>query len=260
MKNQKSTKTQRRYFADFSYNGTNYHGWQFQKNALSIQQVLEDGLSSLLKTPIKIYGAGRTDSGVHALQMIAHFDIPMSFENLNAYVKPMNSYLGKDIKLNSFYQVKPNAQARFDAISRTYRYHIHFEKDVFNQDFSYYLFTQIDHNQIIKALEIIKCHSDFKCFSKSKSDVSHFLCEIKDVQWNYHQHKAVFSIKANRFLRGMVRCIVGTLIQIGKNKISIEELKSILNSGDRKKAGYSVPAKGLFLTSIEYPSDIYLTQ
>ena len=124
----KSGDVLQRYFAEFSYNGTHYHGWQCQKNALSIQQVIEDRLSTLLKMPIKIFGAGRTDTGVHAHQMIAHFDIPMSFDDLNAHIKPINSYLGKHIKLNSFSQVKANSQARFDAISRTYQYHIHFEK------------------------------------------------------------------------------------------------------------------------------------
>ena len=256
----KTKQIRRRYFADFSYNGTNYHGWQFQKNATSVQQVIEKSLNTLLKTPIKIFGAGRTDTGVHAQQMIAHFDVDMSYEKLNTYLKRINSYLGKEIKLNSFCQVRADAQARFDAISRTYQYHIHFEKDVFHQDFSYYVFEQLNHNDIIKAIEIIKNYSDFKCFSKSRSDVAHFYCDVQHIQWDYDQKNAVLTIKANRFLRGMVRSIVGTLIEVGKNKISLDDLKSILNSRDRKKAGFSVPAKGLFLTSIEYPPNIYLTQ
>ncbi|MCY4162136.1 MAG: tRNA pseudouridine(38-40) synthase TruA [Flavobacteriaceae bacterium] len=260
MKSQKPPKIQQRYFADFSYNGTNYHGWQSQKNASSIQQTIENCLSYLLNQPIKIYGAGRTDTGVHARQMIAHFDVDLSNELLQSSINQINSCLGRDIKLNAIKQVKNDAQARFDAISRTYQYHIHFEKDVFQQELSYYVFHPLNHEDIIEAIDLIQNHSDYKCFSKSKSDVTHFHCDLQHIQWNYDRQKAVLTIKANRFLRGMVRSIVGTLIEIGINKIQLSELVSILNSRDRKRAGFSVPSKGLFLTSIEYPPDIYLSQ
>ncbi|MCY4562347.1 MAG: tRNA pseudouridine(38-40) synthase TruA [Flavobacteriaceae bacterium] len=249
-----------RFFLDLSYNGQRFHGWQSQSNAIGVQQVVEDCLSSILGTPTKVTGAGRTDTGVHALQMIAHFDAEIMDSEINSFMRKGNSFLGRDIKFNALHRVKPDANARFDAVYRTYKYFITSEKDVFNWDFCYYFRENLDYQIIHSACEYIKDFNDFKCFAKSKSDVKNFLCKISGINWTIKGHQDILTIKSNRFLRGMVRCIAGTLIELGRGRLTLENLRDILVSGDRKAAGYSVPAKGLFLTSVEYPSDIFLTK
>ena len=246
-----------RYFIYFSFNGKFYHGWQKQKNSITVQQKIEESLSVLLKEKIKVIGAGRTDAGVHAKQMVAHFDINEYFENSNKFIFKLNKFLSNDISVKSLKSVKNNAHARFDAISRTYEYHICKEKDVFLDEYSYYINHPFNNEKINEAIKIIINNKDFKCFTKSKTDVSNYLCNILDSKLMEFDKKYIFEITANRFLRNMVRSIVGTLIDVGLEKISLDNFIEIINSKDRSMAGYSVPAKGLFLTKISYPEEIF---
>tara|TARA_Y100000746_G_C15411775_1_gene410647 strand:- start:475 stop:1221 length:747 start_codon:yes stop_codon:yes gene_type:complete len=246
-----------RYFIYFSFNGKFYHGWQKQKNSITVQQKIEESLSVLLKDKIKVTGAGRTDAGVHAKQMVAHFDINECFENSNKFIFKLNKFLSNDISVKSLKFVKNNAHARFDAISRTYEYHICKEKDVFLDEYSYYINHPLNNKKINEAIKIIINNKDFKCFTKSKTDVSNYLCNILDFKLLEFDKKYIFEITANRFLRNMVRSIVGTLIDVGLEKTSLDNFIEIINSKDRSMAGYSVPAKGLFLTKISYPEEIF---
>ena len=248
----------KRYFIEFSYDGLAFHGWQRQPNALSVQEVIEDGLSKLLKKKIPIIGAGRTDAGVHARQMFAHFNASIKEECLKDLVFLLNNYLPKSINIISLENVKETAHARFDAIERSYEYYISTVKDPFTNSFHYFLKNVPDINSMNQASKILLNHKDFKCFSKSHTDVKTFLCDIKSASWSRKESQIVFSITSNRFLRNMVRSIVGTLLEIGLKKRPIQDMKLIIESKDRSKAGFSVPAKGLFLTKIIYPSNIFL--
>ena len=246
-----------RYFIYFSFNGKHYHGWQKQKNSLTVQEKIEESLSVLLKDKIFVTGAGRTDAGVHAKQMVAHFDFNEHFENSNKLVFKLNQFLSNDISVKSLKSVKNNAHARFDAISRTYEYHISRDKDVFSEEYSYHLNYSLNKKKINEAIKIIINNKNFKCFTKSKTNVTNYICNIIDSKWMEFDKKYVFKITANRFLRNMVRSIVGTLIDVGLEKTSIDDFIEIIMSKNRSMAGYSVPAKGLFLTKISYPEEIF---
>ncbi len=222
-----------------------------QPNAISVQQVLAQALSIILKSEINLVGAGRTDSGVHAKQMFAHFD----FDGYIAHdfvTHKLNSYLPKDIAVLGFYDVSNEAHARFDAKKRTYEYHIHTQKNAFDSDDSYYFKNELNINLMNQACEILKKHNDFECFSKVHTDVNTFNCKIENAVWLKTDNKIVFTISADRFLRNMVRAIVGTMINIGLEKVSLHQFIEIIESKDRKKAGFSVPAHGLYLTKVEY--------
>ena len=247
-----------RYFLFFSYNGKSYHGWQKQINSITVQEKIEEALSILLKERIEVFGAGRTDAGVHAKQMVAHFDISKGVENLKKIIFNLNKFLPNDISVKSLKSVKNDAHARFDAISRTYKYQMNKEKDVFFDQYGYYINYSLNKKKIKEAIKIIKSNQDFKCFTKSKTDVKNYICDILDVKWIESEKEYIFEITANRFLRNMVRSIVGTLIDIGSGKISINHFIEIIKSKDRSMAGYSVPAKGLFLTKINYPENIFI--
>ncbi|HEX8270661.1 MAG TPA: tRNA pseudouridine(38-40) synthase TruA [Flavobacterium sp.] len=240
-----------RYFIEFSYNGTNYHGWQIQPNATSVQEKLNDGLSVLLSEKIETTGAGRTDSGVHARQMFAHFDYEGFFE-VPQLVHKLNSYLPKDIAVADIIPVHDDAHARFDAKKRTYEYRIHTSKDVFLQDLSWHYHNELDVEMMNLAANALLRHEDFQCFSKVNTDVNTFNCTVAEAHWEQHENKLIFKISADRFLRNMVRAIVGTLINVGLQKIHLDEFMEIIESRDRSKAGFSVPAHGLYLTHIEY--------
>tara|TARA_B100001250_G_scaffold53238_2_gene41396 strand:- start:309 stop:1055 length:747 start_codon:yes stop_codon:yes gene_type:complete len=247
-----------RYFIYFSFNGKLYHGWQKQKNSITVQEKIEEALSVLLKDKIEVTGAGRTDTGVHAKEMAAHFDVNKHFENSNNFIFKLNQFLSNDIYIKSLKSVKNNAHARFDAFSRTYEYHISKEKDVFSNEYSYYLNYSLNNTRINEAIKIILNNKDFKCFTKSKTDVTNYLCNILDSKWIEYDKKHVFEITANRFLRNMVRSIVGTLIDVGLEKKTINDFRNIIMSKNRSMAGYSVPAKGLFLKRINYPKEIFI--
>ena len=246
-----------RYFIELSYNGKAYHGWQNQPNAISVQQVLEEALSVLLQTKIEIVGAGRTDTGVHASQMFAHFDIDFEVDISNLIFK-LNSYLPNDISISNMFKVKDDAHARFDAISRTYHYKISTTKNVFNNEFAYRLQLSLDIEKMNEASKILFLYNDFQCFSKSNTDVKTYNCRITESEWFKENDEIIFKITADRFLRNMVRAIVGTMINIGLGKVQVNDLHDIIESKNRSEAGYSVPAHGLYLTHISYPESIKL--
>jgi tRNA pseudouridine38-40 synthase len=247
-----------RYFLELAYKGTNYHGWQNQPNAISVQEVIEKTLSTLLNETTAIVGAGRTDAGVHAKQMFAHFETDVVFESADLKYK-LNSFLPKDIAIIDIFKVIPDAHARFHAVSREYVYRISLEKNVFNFDESFYLKQKLDLNKMQEATNILFDYKDFQCFSKSNTDVNTYHCNIMKAEWHFVENEFQFTIKADRFLRNMVRAIVGTLINVGLGKLKVEDMHSIIKSKNRSDAGFSVPAHGLYLIKVAYPETIKLT-
>lgn len=245
-----------RYFMDISYRGTTFNGWQIQPNGTTVQGEIEKALTILLKTKCAIVGSGRTDTGVHARQQIAHFDTDASIDTGQLAFK-LNSFLPADISINSIRLVPEEANARFSAVSRTYHYHIHTLKDPFKKGISYYFKPELDTDRIKNGCEIIANWQNFECFSKVHTDVNHFDCNIFAIDWTKYPTEHLFEVTANRFLRGMVRAMVGTLIDVGLGKTTIDRLKHILKSNDRSIAGRAVPAEGLFLQQVIYPEDIY---
>ncbi len=245
-----------RYFIKLAYNGTQYHGWQLQPNASSVQETMNKAFSVLLNTKISLMGAGRTDTGVHAKEMFAHFDFETPIDVLSL-VHKLNSYLPKDIVIYTIIPVHDEAHTRFDATKRTYEYHINTLKDAFSQEQSWYFHQKLDIDLMNEAARILYNHTDFQCFSKVNTDVNTFDCTIFEAYWNRENYNLIFTISANRFLRNMVRAIVGTLINIGLHKITLADFSAIIESKNRDKAGFSVPAHGLYLTKIEYD---YITQ
>ena len=241
-----------RYFIEFSYHGKNYHGFQIQPNASSVQETLTKAMQLLVNKSIEIVGAGRTDSGVHAKQMFAHFDVADVIDT-SYWIPKLNAYLPKDIVIYNIFEVSKEAHARFDAKSRTYEYYIHTFKDAFLEDTSWYYFQQLDVDQMNKACQILFEYIDFECFSKVHTDVHTFNCTITEANWKRVNNQLIFTVKADRFLRNMVRAIVGTMINVGNGKTTLEEFRAIIESKNRSKAGFSVPAHGLFLVAIEYP-------
>ncbi|WP_394758153.1 tRNA pseudouridine(38-40) synthase TruA [Flavobacterium sp.] len=241
-----------RYFVEFAYNGTHYHGWQYQPNAISVQETLNTVFSTLMQEKIDIMGAGRTDTGVHAKQMYGHFDTTILIDT-KKFIHKANSFLPKDIVVYDIILVHDDAHARFDAVSRTYNYHISTYKNVFTNDLSWYTSKNLDIDVMNEAAEILLKFTDFKCFSKSNTDVNTYNCKITEAFWTIEKEQLIFTITADRFLRNMVRAIVGTLLNIGLHKITLQDFIKIIESQNRENAGFSVPAHGLFLTNIEYP-------
>ncbi|HQE33080.1 MAG TPA: tRNA pseudouridine(38-40) synthase TruA [Flavobacterium alvei] len=240
-----------RYFIKLAYNGTHYHGWQCQPNASSVQETLNKAISVILNNEISLMGAGRTDTGVHAKEMYAHFDFENPIDS-SSLVHKLNSYLPKDIVIYDVILVHDEAHSRFDAIKRTYEYHINTFKDAFLQDGSWYFHQKLDLDIMNQASKLLFNHIDFQCFSKVNTDVNTFDCTIFEAYWKQENNQIIFTISANRFLRNMVRSIVGTLIYVGLHKITLEDFNSIIESKSREKAGFSVPAHGLYLTQITY--------
>jgi tRNA pseudouridine38-40 synthase len=244
-----------RYFIQLSYDGTNYHGWQLQPNAIGVQEVLNKALSTILREPIETLGCGRTDTGVHAKEFFAHFDSeymvhgPSSMVNS---VRSINSVLPHDIAIKNIIPVHADAHARFDATLRSYQYHIHFNKDPFKHGYSWLLRDEPDLELMNQAAKIIMEHTDFSCFSKSNTQVKTNNCKISCAEWIITDSGIVFHISADRFLRNMVRAIVGTLIMVGKKEIEPEAVRDIIESKNRRNAGTSVPACGLYLTEVRY--------
>ena len=242
---------------NLSYDGTNYHGWQNQPDAISVQSCIEKALSILIKAKTPIYGAGRTDSGVHAVKMCAHFDV-LELTNSSKLLHDLNSFLPKDISVNKIYKVNLDSHARFDALAREYEYKISLIKNVFNNNRSYYIKNNLDIKLMNEACRIMLNHTNFKCFSKSKTEVKTYNCDLKYAKWNLNDNELIFTIRANRFLRNMVRAIVGTLIHVGLKKISLQDFEKVIISQDRTKAGPSAPAHALYLTNIFYPKELIL--
>lgn len=240
-----------RYFIELAYKGTNYNGWQYQPDAPSVQETLANALSTLLRMKIEIVGAGRTDTGVHAKQMFAHFDFDEKIDN-EKLIQKLNSFLPKDIAVFRIIELHDDAHARFDATSRTYEYHINTTKNAFECNDSWYFSNELDVELMNIACQLLMKHNDFECFSKVHTDVNTFICSITKANWVKNGSNLVFTITADRFLRNMVRAIVGTMVNIGLKKTSLIELEEIIESKNRSKAGFSVPAHGLYLTEVKY--------
>jgi tRNA pseudouridine38-40 synthase len=241
-----------RYFLKLAYNGTNYHGWQYQPNASSVQETLTTAMSIVMNSNINLMGAGRTDAGVHAKEMYAHFDFETPFDT-TSLVHKLNSYLPKDIVIFGIIAVHAEAHARFDATKRTYQYHINTFKDVFSNEESWYYHQMLDLDLMNEASKLLCKYTDFQCFSKVNTDVNTFDCTIFEAYWTRNENnKLLFTISANRFLRNMVRAIVGTLVYVGLHKLSLSDVETIIISKNRNEAGFSVPAKGLYLIKIDY--------
>jgi tRNA pseudouridine38-40 synthase len=242
-----------RFFIYLSYNGAAYCGWQKQPNGISVQQKIEEGLGIFLRKPVAVTGAGRTDSGVHARIMVAHFDWYGDSFDAEFLSEKLNRFLPQDISIQKIIRVSSEAHARFDAISRTYQYFISFEKDPFAYRFHYRLKPSLDFELMNEAASILGEYTDFTSFSKSHTDVKTNNCRITQAKWTQSDNVWIFTITADRFLRNMVRSIVGTLLEVGRGKLSIEGFRQIIELKDRTKAGMSVPGNALFLTDIKYP-------
>lgn len=243
-----------RYLIEIAYLGTHYQGWQGQKNGATIQGEIESRLYTLLRKETLITGSSRTDTGVHALQQFAHFDTDIPLDNY-AFRLKMNSILPKDIAIKKIYHVADDFHARFDATHRCYEYRISRVKNPFLQNMAFFDHRPYQVGAMNNACKILSEHQDFESFSKVKTNVSHFRCDIQYAYWEEKNQMLVFHIKANRFLRGMVRSIVGTILKIGTLEMSLSEFDQVILKKDRKAAGASVPASGLFLTEVGYPEN-----
>lgn len=245
-----------RFFIEIKYDGTHYHGWQIQRNARTVQEEIDKALTTILQETIKVVGAGRTDAGVHAQQLFAHFDSTTEFEIESTLFK-INSFLPGDISCTAIKKVTPEAHARFAATSRTYQYWISTKKNPFLQNKAYYFPHPLHLEAMNNVAQELLNHTDFSCFSKSKTDTFTNDCNITYAHWEQQKECLIFTITANRFLRNMVRAIVGTLLEVGQQKIGIAEFNQIIASKSRGKAGASAPAHGLYLTQVKYPLEVY---
>lgn len=248
-----------RYFIFISFKGTSYHGWQIQPNSITVQKTLDEALTCIVGENISTTGAGRTDAGVHALVFCAHFDSsdPDLTANKNLIFR-LNRFLPDDITVTGIRKVVPDSNARYSAISRTYKYYISRTKDPFNDDSSWFIHADLDIESMNRASEILLNHSDFTSFSRLHSDSKTNFCKVYSAGWEQSGSRLIFTIKADRFLRNMVRAITGTMVEVGRGKINPEEFERIILSKDRSSAGMSAPAKGLFLEAVEYPEEIFI--
>ena len=248
-----------RYFIHLSYDGAAYHGWQIQPNGNSVQETLQKGLSTLLRTQIDIVGAGRTDTGVNARRMVAHFDSETPIADSLTLVKKLNRLLPPDIAVDRIEEVSPDAHARFDAKARTYKYFVSTAKSPFNRYYSYRFPQPLDFALMNEAAKRLFDYTDFTSFSKLHTDVKTNNCRIMQAHWEQTgETEWVFTIQADRFLRNMVRAIVGTLFEVGRGKLSIEGFRQVIEQKNRGKAGTSAPGHALFLEDVGYPENIEL--
>lgn len=246
-----------RYFVKLAYNGTPFCGWQIQPNGLSVQEVLQRCFTLILRQPIDLTGCGRTDAGVHAKLFFAHFDTESCYtqDELTQIVYKVNKFLPREIVVYDVFSVTDTLHARFSAIERTYRYYLATTKNPFNYSYRYFFTSSLDVKIMNDAALYLVGNKDFTSFSKLHTQTNNNYCDLKTAFWKEDEEGLVFEITANRFLRNMVRAVVGTLLWVGSNKISIDEFKNILLQQDRCKAGFSVPAHALFLENIRYPID-----
>jgi tRNA pseudouridine38-40 synthase len=246
-----------RYFIELSFKGTRYHGWQQQPNATSVQAVIETALKTLARESIKTTGAGRTDAGVHARIYVAHFDSDhQAFDDKAGFIYNLNALLPNDIAIHDIYRVSSDAHARYSALSRTYEYTISPVRDPFDVEFSWHYSVPLDLDAMNSVAGKLKDYADFTSFSKLHSQVKTNICHISEAAWRIRDQKLVFIIRADRFLRNMVRALVGTMVDVGRGKISQGDFIKILEGRNRNLAGLSAPAEGLALVAIEYPEDI----
>lgn len=251
-----------RYFIQLSYDGTGYHGWQVQPNGVSVQEVLQKALSTLLRQPTEVTGAGRTDAGVHASMMVAHFDWPAAHEGEGGEEAPLdctqltyklNRLLPPDVAVQAVRPVSPEMHARFSATRRTYHYYIHTRKDPFLRGYSWQVNVPLDFALMNEAAQVLLEYSDFTSFSKTGTDVKTNICQLTEARWEQLKPgEWRFTVSANRFLRNMVRAIVGTLIEVGRHRMTISQMRHAIEAKDRQRAGESVPGHALYLTNIEY--------
>lgn len=246
-----------RYFIELSYLGTSYNGWQRQKNAPSVQQTIEEALSKLLRTPTEITGAGRTDTGVHAAYYVAHFDAESPIADTETMCYRLNAVLPEDIAVSGVYAVSDNAHTRFDAVEREYKYYILRYKNPFNRRITWQYYVDLDIDAMNRSAASLTEYSDFTTFSKLHSNNKTNICSVHKALWHKENDMLIFTISADRFLRNMVRSVVGTLVDVGRGKISVEEFREIALSQDRSRASGSAPAQGLFLTDVVYPQEVF---
>ncbi len=242
-----------RYFLQLSFDGTRYHGWQIQKNAHSVQAELNAALSTIIRESIETTGCGRTDTGVHARQFFVHFDVETELQSPDDFLHQLNCILSKDIAIQKLIPVNADAHARYDATSRTYEYRIHSKKDPFQNQYSAFYPYDLDLDAMNKLAKILFEYSDFSCFSKTGTQNLTNICKISHAEWTNHTNSSIFIISADRFLRNMVRAIVGTMLEAGRGRLNEKQFRMILESKDRKEAGFSVPAEGLALVQVNYP-------
>lgn len=249
-----------RYFVKLAYNGTRYLGWQIQRQSPTVQETVNEALSTIFRQDINIVGCGRTDAGVHAREFYAHFDLPELIPPSDKVelIRKFNGYLPRDIVFYDILKVKNNANARFDAISRTYKYEILLRKDPFLENSAYSFFSKLNLGPMNEGAEILFDYTDFTSFSKVNTQVKTNNCKIYEANWVLQDPLLIFTIQADRFLRNMVRAIVGTLLDMGKDKLSPEGFRAVIDSKNRSNAGYSVPAHALYLHHVEYPAETFL--
>jgi tRNA pseudouridine38-40 synthase len=245
-----------RYFFEISYNGANYNGWQSQNNAVGVQSVVEESLFKLLRAQVKITGSGRTDTGVHCEQQFFHADLE-AIDTKNLLFR-LNTILPADIVIHSIRCVQDEAHARYGAIQRSYQYRMTLSKNAFTPGLAWYFFKPLDVKTMNAAAALLLGKHDFTSFSKVNTDVNNFICDITKAEWIQTGDRLVFNITANRFLRGMVRAIVGTLVDVGVGRTGVDQFMAIVNSRDRKQAGQNVPPYGLYLVEVRYPESIFL--
>lgn len=248
-----------RYFLEIAYDGTDYHGWQRQPNARTVQQVLTKSMETILRQPIETVGSGRTDTGVHAGQQFVHFDVAAALPAAG-FCQRLNRLLPADISAKALYPVGPEAHARFDAIHRTYEYHISRERNPFLPRYAHLLNRPVDVDKLNAASALLLQHEDFTTFSKVKGDTLHYRCQMHQASWQQQGPRLLFTIRANRFLRGMVRLVVGTLLDVGTGKLAVEDFGAILAARDRRQASGAAPAPGLFLSQVSYPEHYFERQ
>lgn len=242
----------KRFALKLSYKGTKFHGWQVQKGSITVQENINNALKTLLDEDIETIGCGRTDTGVHAKNFVAHFDTNFPEKINSFFLYHLNSLLDFDIAVNNVFEVSPDFNARFDAVSRKYYYIINSQKDPFTKDFEWFYFGELNKDSMNQAASILLKHKDFTSFCKLHGNSKNNICDVRYAKWRKVKTRLIFTIEADRFLRNMVRSIVGTLIEVGKNKLTLEQFEEIINSKNRSNAGTSVPAKGLFLAEIKY--------
>ncbi|MCX2740477.1 tRNA pseudouridine(38-40) synthase TruA [Pontibacter anaerobius] len=246
-----------RYFLEIAYDGTRFHGWQVQPNALSVQEVLEDSLSKVLREPIATTGSGRTDTGVHASQQFVHFNAQQELDPQHVIYR-LNRILPEDISAVSLYPMQPEAHARYDAFARTYHYHVTLRKNPFKRYHAWYHNRPLDVEKMNEAAAILLKYEDFTTFSKVKGDTKHYRCNMYEAVWRQEGEELQFTIRANRFLRGMVRLVVGTLVDVGRGKLTVQQFEQIVASQDRSKSSGAAPSEGLFLAKVAYPPELFI--
>ena len=247
-----------RYFLYFSYDGAAYHGWQVQPNAITVQELIEDALEKIVRRPVPLTGAGRTDSGVNALSMVAHGDFPYELDVLQVIYK-LNRILPPDIAVSAIRRVRDDAHARFDALSRCYNYRVVTSKSPFSRRYACRVMPDMDFDMMNRAAELLYEYTDFTSFSKLHTDVKTNKCKVTKAVWNkVGENEWVFEIEADRFLRNMVRAIVGTLFLVGRRKMTLDGFRAVIEKKERGAAGDSAMGEALFLARVDYPSDIFL--